>query len=96
MSTPPVLRFPLPLAPVDGAGRPVVCPVCGTGERLLLGVDLDDHSDEPSHMTCPAGHSWLDDRLTRKYGALLLAAVFDAEPGLFAHLDVLQRAYGAA
>lgn len=94
MSTPPVLRWRLPFAPVDGSGRPVVCPVCGVGEGLVLGMDLDDHSDEPSYVTCPAGHEWLDGRLTRRYGAQLLAAVFESEPGLFAHLDELRRTFG--
>ncbi|MFF2511682.1 hypothetical protein [Streptomyces sp. NPDC058086] len=96
MSEPTVLRWRLPFAPVDGAGRPVVCPTCGVGERLVLGMDLDDHSDEPSYMTCPSGHSWLDERFTRKYGALFLADILDAEPGLLAHLDDLQREHGAA
>ncbi|MEV8036733.1 hypothetical protein [Streptomyces sp. NPDC086182] len=96
MSEPIVLRWPLPAAPVDGAGRPVVCPVCGTGEGLVLGMDLDDHSDAPSAMACPSGHSWFEERFPRRYGALLLADVLDAEPGLLADLALMQRMHEAA
>lgn len=95
MSGPAVLRWPLPGRVVDETGQPIACPVCGSQERLLLGLDLDDHSDAPSYMGCHGGHSWAEERMPRRLGALLLADILDIEPGLLAHLDDLQREHGA-
>lgn len=95
MTTPPVLRWPMPGRVVDQAGHLIACPVCGALEHLVLGMDLDDHSDEPSYMACPGGHTWPEERLPRRLGALLLADILEAEPGLLAELEALQREHGA-
>ncbi|MEV6833612.1 hypothetical protein AB0N17_03615 [Streptomyces sp. NPDC051133] len=92
MSTPAVLRWPLPDWVIAEAG--IACPACGTRARLILAMDLDDRSDEPSYMACPAGHQWAEKRLPRRVGAELLAEVLDAEPGLLGSLDELRREYG--
>lgn len=95
MSEPPVLRWPMPGRVTVGRGEALACPVCGAVERLVLGMDLDDQSEEPSYMTCPGGHTWAEGRLPRWFGALLLADILDIEPGILAHLDDLQREHGA-
>lgn len=95
MSTPAVLRWPMPGRVVDQAGQVIACPTCGVEERLLLGLDLDDHSDAPSYMSCRSGHSWAEVGMPRRLGALLLADMLDIEPGLLAHLEELQREHGA-
>ncbi|MGW3024506.1 hypothetical protein [Streptomyces sp. NPDC001221] len=88
MSTPVVLRWPLPDWVIAEAG--VACPVCGATARLLLGMDLDDHSDAPSYMACPAGHQWAEAGLPRRLGALLLADILEADPSILGRLDELR------
>lgn len=95
MSEPAVLRWPLPGRVVDQDGRPIACPQCGAADRLLLGMDLDDHTDAPSYMSCRSGHSWAEERMPRRLGVLLLADILDIEPGILARIDDLQRAHGA-
>lgn len=94
MSTPPILRWPLPGPALGVTRQPVVCPECGAREGLLIGLDLDDHSDEPSHMACPNGHRWLEAGMPRRIGAELLADVFDLDPGLYGRLEELRQVYG--
>jgi hypothetical protein len=93
-SQPPVLRWPLPGPSIGVTGQPVVCPECGERERLLIGLDLDDHSDEPSFMACPAGHRWLEAGMPRHIGAQLLADAFDIDPSLYGRLDELRDVHG--
>jgi hypothetical protein len=77
------------------SGRTVACPECGLTERLIVRMDLDDvDSDEPSRMSCPDGHQWTEKGLPRRLGALILAEVFDTEPGLLGSLEELRREYG--
>lgn len=96
MSTPPVLRWPMPGPFVDHtSGRVIECPTCRETERLVVAMDLDDHSEGPSYITCPGGHTWPEAGLPRRLAALLLAEIFEAEPSLFAHLEELQRVHGA-
>lgn len=92
MTEPTVLRWPMPGRVTVGRGETLACPVCGAVERLVLGMDLDDRSEEPSYMACPGGHTWAEGRLPRWFGALLLADILDIEPSI---LDDLQREHGA-
>lgn len=94
MSTPPVLRWPLPGRAVDEAGVLIACPTCGAADRLLLGMDLDDQTDDPSYMSCGSGHSWAEPRMPRRLGALLLAEVLDIDPSILGHLDELRDVHG--
>lgn len=94
MSSPAALRWPLAGLSLDVTGRPIACPECGVREGLLLGLDLDDRSEDPSHMACPAGHRWLEPGMPRHVGAQLLPDVFESEPGLFAHLNELRDVHG--
>ncbi|MEU5281131.1 hypothetical protein AB0G87_32525 [Streptomyces asoensis] len=90
MSTPPALRWPLPGPSLGVTGQPVTCPQCQAREGLLIGLDLDDHSAEPSHMACPDGHRWLEAGMPRHVGAQLLADAFDLDPTLYGRLDELR------
>ncbi|MFF4836574.1 hypothetical protein [Streptomyces sp. NPDC001315] len=94
MSTPPVLRWPMPGRVLGIDGQLIACPTCGAGEALALGMDLDDHTDAPSYMSCQAGHSWAEERLPRRLGAELLATILDIEPGLLGSLDELRDVHG--
>lgn len=96
MTTPVVLRWPIPEAIRCADGQIIACPTCGGVVPLVLAMDLDDHSDAPSAVTCPEGHAWFEERLPRHWGALLLAELLDIEPGLFAHLEDLQHVHGGA
>ncbi|MFJ4623057.1 hypothetical protein [Streptomyces sp. NPDC088812] len=94
MSEPVVLRWQMP-APIRGAGgRVAACPECGLMVRLILAMDLDDHSDEPSYLTCPGGHTWPEAAIPRRLGALLLAEILESDPGLYGRLDELREIYG--
>ena len=75
MGSPVVLRWPLPRGAVDGFGQPFACPQCGTVDGVLIAMDLEERSDAPSVMGCPDGHTWLEERLPRSFGALLLGVV---------------------
>lgn len=94
MSTPPVLRWPIPGRAVDEAGQLLACPACGAADRLLLGMDLDDQTDAPSYMSCRNGHSWAEARLPRRLGALLLAEILDLDPSILGRLDELHDVHG--
>ncbi|MEU0069535.1 hypothetical protein ABZ027_08320 [Streptomyces sp. NPDC006332] len=94
MSTPPALRWPLPKPSFGVTGQPVACPECDARERLLIGLDLDDHSEDPSHMACPDGHRWLEPGMPRRIGAQLLADTLDADPSLYGWLDELRDVHG--
>jgi hypothetical protein len=96
MTTTAVLRWPIPEPIRCADGHVIACPTCGRMVRLVLAMDLDDHTDAPSAVSCPAGHAWFEERLPRRWGALLLAELLDAEPGIFAHLEELQRVHGGA
>nr|WSY53809.1 hypothetical protein OG999_29320 [Streptomyces sp. NBC_00886] len=96
MSTPVALRWPMPGPFADHTtGRVVACPECRVMHRLVVDMDLDDvDCGEPSRITCPAGHEWLEAGLPRRLAALILAEVLDAEPGLLANFEALQREHG--
>ncbi|MHC3471215.1 hypothetical protein ACYF6T_21310 [Streptomyces sp. 7R007] len=97
MSATPVLRWPMPGPFVDHtSGCVIECPTCRETERLVVAMDLGDHSGEPSYITCPGGHTWPEAGLPRRLAALLLAEVFEAEPGLLADLEALQRVHGSS
>lgn len=92
MGAPVVLRWPVPDDLV--ARFEVACPQCGATRRLLLGMDLEDRSDAPSVMGCPDGHTWLEERVPRSFGASLLAEILDADPVIVGRLEELQGMYG--
>lgn len=94
MSTPPVLRWPLPGRVLGTDEQLIACPTCGADEALALGMDLDDHTDAPSYMSCRAGHSWAEERLPRRLGAELLADILDVDPSILGRLDELRDVYG--
>lgn len=95
MSTPAVLRWAMTRPFVDQAGQVIACPTCGAVQRLVVGMDLDDvGSDEPSWLTCPAGHTWAAAGLPRGLAALILAEILDADPSVLGHLEELRRMYG--
>lgn len=94
MTAPVVLRWPMP-GPIRGVGGHVVaCPECYLTVRLVLAMDLDDSSDEPSYLTCPGGHTWPEPAVPRRLAALLLAEVLAADPSLLGHLDELRDVHG--
>ncbi|MFI5684662.1 hypothetical protein [Streptomyces sp. NPDC051636] len=77
------------------AGQRIACPQCDATHPLVVAMDLDAaDSQEPSWLTCPNQHTWAEAALPQSMPALLFAAILDAEPGLFAHLDELRREYG--
>ena len=96
MTTPAVLRWAMPGPFVDHTtGRTVACPECRATARLVVGMDLDDvDSDDPSWVSCPAGHRWAEAGLPRGLAALILAEILDEDPSLLGRLEELRNVYG--
>lgn len=90
MTEPTILRWPLPM-PVPRGGVPIACPTCGGVDRLVIAMDLDDRSEEPSYMTCQQGHTWAEPLLPRRFGAQLLGDILEADPSLLGRLDDLRE-----
>lgn len=91
MSQPVVLRWPLPGFTTVG-GVLITCPECGAGDRLTLGMDLDDTSDGPSYMSCQQGHLWPEDRFPRRLAAEFLDEILHVDPTLLGQLGQLRTA----
>lgn len=66
-----IAEFRMP--PLFKGGVPIVCPVCGQDDDLILIIDSDDFSESASYMRCDDSHTWAESRFPRRMGAELLA-----------------------
>lgn len=68
------------MPPLFKGGVPIVCPVCGQSDELILVIDSQDFSEGASLMKCDDAHQWAEPRFPRRMGAELLARIQRTRP----------------